>query len=138
MLLSQGANKLQMSESELYDIITDSVKRERKKRGISQLKLALILGHQSASYVARIELRQDAVNYKRPNSKFKILNSLKLAMQVVVRVPNQLRIHPLPEVQKHNIALPLFHLVYTNQSKFYYHFFSQGQMHHGSFQQKYL
>ena len=63
MLLSQGANKLQMSESELYDIITDSVKRERKKRGISQLKLALILGHQSASYVARIELRQDAVNY---------------------------------------------------------------------------
>lgn len=52
-----------MSESELYDIITDSVKRERKKRGISQLKLALILGHQSASYVARIELRQDAVNY---------------------------------------------------------------------------
>jgi transcriptional regulator with XRE-family HTH domain len=63
VLLSQGANKLQMSESELYDIITDSVKRERKKRGISQLKLALILGHQSASYVARIELRQDAVNY---------------------------------------------------------------------------
>jgi transcriptional regulator with XRE-family HTH domain len=52
-----------MTESELYDIITDNVKRERKKRGVSQLKLALILGHQSASYVARIELRQDAVNY---------------------------------------------------------------------------
>jgi transcriptional regulator with XRE-family HTH domain len=52
-----------MTESELYDIITDNVKRERKKRAVSQLKLALILGHQSASYVARIELRQDAVNY---------------------------------------------------------------------------
>ena len=52
-----------MTESELYDIITDNVKRERKRRAVSQLKLALILGHQSASYVARIELRQDAVNY---------------------------------------------------------------------------
>ena len=52
-----------MTESELYDIITDNVKRERKKRAVSQLKLALILGYQSASYVARIELRQDAANY---------------------------------------------------------------------------
>jgi len=52
-----------MTEGELYDIITDNVKRERKKRAVSQLKLALILGHQSASYVACIELRQDAVNY---------------------------------------------------------------------------
>jgi transcriptional regulator with XRE-family HTH domain len=52
-----------MTESELYDIITENVKSERKKRAVSQLKLALILGHQSASYVARIELRQDAVNY---------------------------------------------------------------------------
>lgn len=52
-----------MTESELYDIITENVKSERKKRAVSQLKLALILGHQSASYVARIELRQDAANY---------------------------------------------------------------------------
>lgn len=52
-----------MTENELYDIITANVKIERKKRAVSQLKLALILGHQSASYVARIELRQDAVNY---------------------------------------------------------------------------
>jgi transcriptional regulator with XRE-family HTH domain len=52
-----------MTERELYDIITENVKSERKKRAVSQLKLALILEHQSASYVARIELRQDEVNY---------------------------------------------------------------------------
>lgn len=52
-----------MTESELYDIITENVKRERQKRGLSQLKLANILEHQSTSYVARIELRQDGVNY---------------------------------------------------------------------------
>lgn len=48
---------------EFFNIITEIVKRERKEREISQLHLALILGHQSPSYVARIELRQDIANY---------------------------------------------------------------------------
>ncbi len=52
-----------MDEDKFFDKITEIVKRERKKRKISQLSLALILGHQSPSYVARIELRQDNANY---------------------------------------------------------------------------
>ena len=47
----------------LFDYVTERVKEERKKRKISQLKLALLLGHNSTSYVARIELRQDGANY---------------------------------------------------------------------------
>ena len=47
----------------LFDFITAKVKQERKKRKISQLKLAILLGHNSTSYVARIELRQDGANY---------------------------------------------------------------------------
>ena len=52
-----------MSEDEFFDKITEIVKTERKKRKVSQLSLALTLGHKSPSYVARIELRQDNANY---------------------------------------------------------------------------
>jgi len=52
-----------MNEDKFFDKITEIVKRERKKRKVSQLSLALMLGHQSPSYVARIELRQDNANY---------------------------------------------------------------------------
>lgn len=48
---------------EVLDYITLRVKEERKKRRVSQLKLALILGHNSTSYVARIELRKKGNNY---------------------------------------------------------------------------
>lgn len=49
--------------NKFLDHITARVKEERRKRKISQLKLALILGHNSTSYVARIELRQKGNNY---------------------------------------------------------------------------
>ena len=49
--------------NKFFDYITARVKEERRKRKISQLKLALILGHNSTSYVARIELRQKGNNY---------------------------------------------------------------------------
>ncbi len=52
-----------INEDEFFNNITEIVKFERKKREISQLSLALTLGHQSPSYVARIELRQDNANY---------------------------------------------------------------------------
>ncbi len=52
-----------INEDEFFNSITEIVKLERKKRKISQLSLALTLGHQSPSYVARIELRQDKANY---------------------------------------------------------------------------
>ena len=48
---------------EFFDIIVENVKRERKALKISQLKLAMILGHQSCAYVAKIELRKDGANY---------------------------------------------------------------------------
>lgn len=50
-------------EKEFFDRLTDIVKSERKKHNISQLKLANILGHNSTSYVARIELRENGANY---------------------------------------------------------------------------
>lgn len=39
------------------------VKRERVKRGISQLALAQILGHKSPNYIAKIETRKHGVCY---------------------------------------------------------------------------
>lgn len=46
-----------------YDTLTEHIKLLRKDRGISQLKLANILGHNSTSFIARIELRQAKANY---------------------------------------------------------------------------
>lgn len=44
-------------------IIVENVLNERKKRGISQLKLAEILGFTSPNYVAKIETRKHKVSY---------------------------------------------------------------------------
>jgi transcriptional regulator with XRE-family HTH domain len=46
-----------------YDALTEHIKHLRKERNISQLKLANILGHNSTSFIARIELRQNNANY---------------------------------------------------------------------------
>ena len=46
-----------------YDALAEHIKQLRKDRGISQLKLANMLGHNSTSFVARIELRQNKANY---------------------------------------------------------------------------
>jgi transcriptional regulator with XRE-family HTH domain len=46
-----------------YDSLTEHIKLLRKERKISQLKLANILGHNSTSFIARIELRQNQANY---------------------------------------------------------------------------
>lgn len=46
-----------------YDALTAHIKKMRKERKISQLKLANILGHNSTSFIARIELRQNNANY---------------------------------------------------------------------------
>jgi transcriptional regulator with XRE-family HTH domain len=46
-----------------YDALTEHIKQLRKDRHISQLKLANILGHNSTSFIARIELRQNKANY---------------------------------------------------------------------------
>ena len=45
------------------DKIVENVKIERQKRGISQLKLALILDFNSPNYVAKIETRKHGVTY---------------------------------------------------------------------------
>lgn len=52
-----------MTERELHDIIRKNVISQRQKRGLSQLKLANMLGHQSTSYVARIELGTHEVHF---------------------------------------------------------------------------
>ena len=43
--------------------IVENVKLERKKRDVSQLKLANILGFQSPNYIAKIETRKHGVSY---------------------------------------------------------------------------
>ncbi len=45
------------------DKIVEKVKIERKKRGISQLKLANILDFASPNYIAKIETRKHNVSY---------------------------------------------------------------------------
>lgn len=46
-----------------YDALTQHIKTLRKERNVSQLRLANILGHNSTSFIARIELRQNQANY---------------------------------------------------------------------------
>lgn len=47
----------------LLNDIVEIVKIERKKRNISQLQLANILGFQSPNYIAKIETRKHNVSY---------------------------------------------------------------------------
>lgn len=52
------------NKSDLFlDKIVENVKRERKKRKISQLKLAQILDFSSPNYIAKIETRKHDVSY---------------------------------------------------------------------------
>jgi len=46
-----------------FDKIVENVKIERKKRNISQLKLAQILDFSSPNYIAKIETRKHNVCY---------------------------------------------------------------------------
>lgn len=55
-----------MSEENIdkfLDEIVANVKKERLKRGVSQLALAGILGHKSPNYIAKIETRKHGVSY---------------------------------------------------------------------------
>ena len=54
---------VQIAIDEFFDEIVANVKRERLKRGISQLALAQILGHKSPNYIAKIEARKHGVCY---------------------------------------------------------------------------
>ena len=54
---------MQIAIDEFFDEIVANVKRERLKRGISQLALAQILGHKSPNYIAKIETRKHGVCY---------------------------------------------------------------------------
>ncbi|BAF73245.1 helix-turn-helix domain-containing protein [Sulfurovum sp. NBC37-1] len=76
-----------INEDEFFDKITEIVKMERKKRKVSQLSLALILGHQSPSYVARIELRQDNANY---NLHHLLLIADEFQMDILQLIPSVL------------------------------------------------
>ena len=49
--------------AEFLDEIVVNVKKERQKRGVSQLALAVILGHKSPNYIAKIETRKHGVSY---------------------------------------------------------------------------
>jgi len=51
-----------INENKFMDEITELVKKVRKKHKVSQMKLSNILGHNSTSYVARIELHQGSYN----------------------------------------------------------------------------
>lgn len=46
-----------------FDKIVEKVKEERKKRNISQLKLANMLEFNSPNYIAKIETRKHNVSY---------------------------------------------------------------------------
>ena len=52
------------NKSEIFlDKIVEKVKEERKKRNISQLKLANMLEFSSPNYIAKIETRKHNVSY---------------------------------------------------------------------------
>jgi len=69
-----------------FNSIVNKVKEERKKRDISQLKLAEILGFTSPNYIAKIETRKHNVHYN-------LLHLCKIAqafqMEVVDFIPTK-------------------------------------------------
>lgn len=75
------------SEPDIFlDIIVENVKKERKNRKISQLKLAQILDFSSPNYIAKIETRKHDVSYN-------LLHLCKIAnhfnMEVVDLIPQK-------------------------------------------------
>lgn len=70
------------------DIVVENVKNERKKRNISQLKLANILDFSSPNYIAKIETRKHDVSYN-------LIHLCKIAeafeMEVIDFLPQKLR-----------------------------------------------
>ena len=69
-----------------FDKIVENVKVERKKRNISQLKLAQILDFSSPNYVAKIETRKHNVCYNLEHL-CKIAEAFNL--EVVDLLPNK-------------------------------------------------
>lgn len=59
----KSVENVEQQTAEFLDEIVANVKRERLKRGVSQLGLAGILGHKSPNYIAKIETRKHGVNY---------------------------------------------------------------------------
>lgn len=49
----KSVENVEQQMAEFLDEIVANVKRERRKRGISQLALAGILGHKSPNYIAK-------------------------------------------------------------------------------------
>lgn len=70
------------------DQIVENVKAERKKRKVSQLKLAQILGHKSPNYVAKIETRKHDVHYN-------LEHLYKIAFEFEIEVKDL-----IPQIQK--------------------------------------
>ena len=70
-----------------FNIVVDNVKKERKKRNISQLKLAELLGFSSPNYIAKIETRKHNVSYNLYHL-CKIANAFE--MEVVEFLPNDI------------------------------------------------
>lgn len=59
-----GVFNLYESKPDIFlDLVVENVRVERKKRNISQLKLAQILDFSSPNYVAKIETRKHNVSY---------------------------------------------------------------------------
>ncbi len=74
--------------AEFMNQIVENVKAERKKRKISQLKLAQILEHKSPNYVAKIETRKHDVHYN-------LEHLYKIASEFEIEVKDL-----IPQIQK--------------------------------------
>ena len=75
------------NKSEIFlDKIVEKVKEERKKRNISQLKLANMLEFSSPNYIAKIETRKHNVTYNLIHL-FKIAEAFN--MEVIDFIPSK-------------------------------------------------
>lgn len=64
--------QLEIEAMQLLNLISTNVVRYRKTKGYSQLKLAVEMGYDSASYLGRIEIRKD-------NQHFNIVQLYKIS-----------------------------------------------------------
>lgn len=70
---------LEQHASNILDIVSQNVIKYRKKKGMSQLELAIAIGFKSAAYLGKAEIRKD-------NQHFNIKQIAKIAKVLDIEI----------------------------------------------------
>ena len=71
--------KLELFSEEILDLVSENVVKYRKKKGLTQMQLALKIGMSGGAYLGRAEIRKD-------NHHFNIKHLAKIAKVLDVEI----------------------------------------------------